>query len=133
MYSTIEIDPDRHGPAGLRTFLNIAKLWNLSVEEQMALLGIRDPVIFNDWKVRVEALEAVAIPIEAIERIGCVLSIYRSLMTLFPVERTGSWLRAANTSPVFGGNSALATMTNGDFEDLRKVVRYLLGEIYGGW
>ena len=97
----------------------------------MALLGIQDVDVFNDWKVHVQAHEAVAIPMEVIERIGCVLSIYGSLVTLFPEERTGDWLRAPNTNSVFGGSSALSMMTSGIFNDLRKVVSYLLGQIYG--
>lgn len=127
-----QIDPVRYGPPSLRTFLNIAKLWKLSVEEQIALLDIQDLAVLNDWAVRVQAHDAVAIPIEVIERIGCILSIYGSLVTLFPEERTGAWLRAPNTHPLFGGRSALATMISGDFNDLRKVVSYLLGQIYGG-
>lgn len=133
MYPTTKINPVRHGPPCLRTFLNIAKLWKLSMEEQMALLGIQDLAAFNNWAVRVQAHDAAAIPMEVIERIGCLLSIYGSLVTLFPEERTGDWLRAPNTHPLFGGSSALATMISGDFTDLRKVVSYLLGEIYGGW
>lgn len=99
----------------------------------MAILGIRDIAVFDDWKVHVQAQEAVAIPMEVIEGIGCVLSIYGSLVTLFPEERTGDWLRAPNTNLVFGGSSALSTMTRGNLDDLRKVVSYLLGQIYGRW
>lgn len=131
MYPTTKIDPDRHGPAGLRTFLNIAKLWKLSENEQMALLGVQDLAAFNDWNVCVRTNCAVAIPMEAIERIGCVLSIYGSLVTLFPEERTGDWLRAPNSNSVFEGRSALAIMMSDDPMDLRKVVRYLLSQIYG--
>ncbi|MBJ7438028.1 MAG: hypothetical protein JHD35_03245, partial [Sphingopyxis sp.] len=108
-------DPIRHGAPGLRTFLNIAniaELWNLSVEEQMVLLGICDLATFNEWKVR--AHDAVAIPMEVIERIGCVLSICGSLVTLFPEERTGTWVRAENTNSTFGGRSALVIMKSGD-------------------
>lgn len=130
MYTTTDIDPDRHGPAGLRTFLNIAMLWNLSTEEQLALLGISDRAVFDEWVVRVRAHEAVSIPMTVIERIGCVLSIYGSLVTLFPEEQTADWLRATNTHPIFDGDSALVTMISGDFNDLRKVVKYLLGQIY---
>lgn len=133
MYPTTKIDPDRHGPAGLRTFLNIAELWTLSVEEQMALLGVQDLAVFNDWRVRAQAHDTVAIPMDVIERIGCVLSIYGSLVTLFPDERTSDWLRAPNANALFQGSSALTKMTNGDFDDLRKVVSYLLGQIYGRW
>jgi len=125
------VDPVRHGGAGLRTFLNIAGMWCLSTEEQMALLGIHDPATFEDWKVRVRAHEAIAIPVDVIVRIGCVLSIYGSLATLFPEDRAAGWLRAPNAHKIFGGKTALALMTSGDLDDLDAVVEYLLGMIYG--
>ncbi|MEI4509208.1 antitoxin Xre-like helix-turn-helix domain-containing protein [Sphingopyxis sp. CCNWLW253] len=125
------VDPMQHGGAGMRTFLNIAELWSLSDEEQMDLLGIYDLATFEDWKVRVRTHEAVAIPVDVIVRIGCVLSIYGSLITLFPEERTADWLRAPNADEIFEGRSALAIMTSGELGDLDKVVGYLLGMIYG--
>src|SRR3546814_18458708 len=67
------VDPVRHGGAGLRTFLNIAGGWRLSIEEQMALLGVHDPAIFEDWTTRMQAHEAIAI--RSVERRvgkGCV-------------------------------------------------------------
>ena len=125
------VDPVRHGGAGMRTFLNIADLWGLSDDEQLDLLGTDDPAIFEEWKVQVQAHEDVAIPVEVIVRIGCVLSIYGSLVTLFPEERTAGWLRAPNTHSIFGGRSALGVMTSGELQDLDAVVGYLLGKIYG--
>src|SRR5690606_12790111 len=96
------VDPVRHGGAGLRTFLNIAEAWDLSNEEQMGLLGLYDPATFEDWTVRVRAHEAIAIPVDVIVRIGCVLSIYGSLATLFPEDRAADWLRAPNAHQIFG-------------------------------
>ena len=125
------VDPVRHGGAGLRTFLNIAETWSLSIEEQMYLLDIHDLATFEDWKVRVQAHEAIAIPVDVIVRIGCVLSIYGSLTTLFPEGRAADWLRAQNMHEIFRGASALTVMTTGTLEDLDAVVRYLLGKIYG--
>lgn len=125
------VDPVRHGGAGMRTFLNIAELWNLSDNEQIALLGIHDLATFEEWKARVRTHEAVAIPVDVIVRIGCVLSIYGSLVTLFPEDRAADWLRAPNAHKVFGGGSALAVMTCGELDDLDAVVGYLLGMIYG--
>jgi hypothetical protein len=124
------VDPVNHGGAGMRTFLNIAELWSLSDHEQMDLLDIEDPAVFEQWKVQVRSNEAIAIPVDVIVRIGCILSIYRSLLTLFSEERSADWLRAANTHPTFGGRSALAVMTTGELDDLDAVVRYLLGEIH---
>lgn len=133
MISETQIDPMIHGPPGLRTFLNIAELWDLHTKEQMALLGIEDLATFNDLSIRARANDTVIVPMDMLERIGCVLSIYGSLVTLFPEERTSDWLRAPSTTPVFGGSSALTIMTSGNFDDLRKVVSHLLGQIYGRW
>lgn len=125
------VDPVRHGGAGLRTLLNIADVWRLSTAEQMALLNIHDLAIFEDWAVRVRAHEAVAIPVDVIVRIGCVLSIYASLGELFPEDRAVAWLRAPNAHKIFGERTALAVMTTGRLDDLDAVVGYLLGKIHG--
>lgn len=125
------VDPVRHGGAGLRTFLNIAEVWGLTAEEQMALLGIHDRATFQDWSVRVRAHEAIAIPVDVIVRIGCVLSIYASLSALFPEDRAADWLRAPNAHQIFGGRTALAVMASGELDDLDAVVGYLRGKIYG--
>lgn len=131
MISPIKIDPAQHGPAGLRTFLNIAELWELSVEEQMVILGITDRATFDDWKVRVRALETVILPMYVVERIGCMLSIYGSLVTLHTHEGAGCWIRSPNASSAFEGKSALEKITTGELQDLKTVVRHLLAEIYG--
>lgn len=124
------VDPVRHGGAGLRTFLNIADAWSLSTEEQMDLLGTQDLATFEDWKVRVRAHETIAIPVDVIVRIGCVLSIYGSLTTLFPDERAAAWLRASNADRPFDGRAVLAVMTRGELQGLDAVVGYLLAKVY---
>ncbi|HEV2598903.1 MAG TPA: DUF2384 domain-containing protein [Sphingopyxis sp.] len=126
-----KFEPERHGPAGLRTFVNIARLWDLGVQEQMAMLGISEHSNFDDWIAHAQSHIPVTIPMEVIERIGYVLSIYGSLVTLSLEECSGDWLRAPNSSSTFNGSSALELMISGDFNDLRKVARYLLGQIYG--
>lgn len=125
------VDPIRHGGASLRTFLNIAAAWSLTTEEQMNLLGIDELAAFEDWKVQVRAHDAIAIPVDVIVRIGCVLSIYGSLTMLFPEDRAADWLRAQNMHETFRGASALAVMMTGALEDLDAVVKYLRGKIYG--
>ena len=124
------VDPVGHGGAGLRTFLDIAKVWGLTAEEQMSLLGIHDRATLHDWTVRVRAHEAIAIPVDVIVRIGCVLSIYASLSALFPEDRAADWLRAPNAHQIFEGRSPLTVMTRGKLDDLDAVVGYLLGMIY---
>jgi hypothetical protein len=127
---TLPVDPVQHGGAGLRTFLNIAELWSLSDDEQARILNVYDRVILEDWKARARADEITAIPVDMLTRIGCVLSIYASLVTLLAKERAADWIRAPNKGSVFGGSSALAMMSSGNLEDLDSVARYLLGQIY---
>lgn len=122
----LQLDPVRHGGAGLRTFLNIAELRKLSRDEQMRMLDVQDPAEFEYCIANVRAHEPIEIPMEIIVRIGCVLSIYASLEALLPGERAAEWLRAPNTASVFGGRRALDMMTSGALEDLDSVARYLL-------
>lgn len=126
------IDPVRHGGAGLRTFVNIAALWQLSDEDQMRILRIQERVDFDCWKAGVQAYEPIAIPMDVIVRIGCVLSIYASLRTLFPSDSSISeWPHRPISGTVFSGKTPLSLMTRGELADLDKVVEYLLGLIHG--
>jgi hypothetical protein len=127
---TAKIDLVGHGGAGFRTFVNIATLWELSVQEQVKLLSI-DITTFENLKARTSAHENVQVPMDVVVRLGCVLSIYASLVTLFPPERTGDWLRVPNGASIFNGISALEVMTTGELGDLRNVVNYLLSQIHG--
>lgn len=129
--SPLPADLVRHGGGGLRAFLNIAKLWRLSDQEQMQILGVHDLATFEEWKVRARARESPAMPIDVIVRIGCVLSIYASLVTLVSHERSADWIHAPNRGSLFGGSSPLAMMTGGALEDLDSVARFLLGQIDG--
>lgn len=131
MDPTLEPDLVRHSAAGFRTFLRIAELWRLSDEEQMRILGAHDPATYEELTVCVRARGAVPLPMDMITRIGCVFSIYASLVTLVSHERSADWIHAPNEGSIFGGGSALALMTSGAVEDLDRVARYLLGQVHG--
>jgi hypothetical protein len=90
-------------------------------------LNVHDPAILEDWKVRTRAHEITAIPIDVIVRIGCVLSIYASLVTLLSHERSAHWIHAPNNGSIFGGSSALAKMTSGKLKDLDSVADIFWG------
>lgn len=124
-------DPISHGPAGMRTFLNIASHWRLSKHEQLKILGISNARLYERWKEEVQRHDDVELPMDVVVRIGCVLSIYASLVTLFDHERTEKWLRAPMIHREATGESALDYMVSGDINKLRKVVSILLGNIWG--
>lgn len=122
---------DRKGLSGpaLRTFFRIAELWGLSVDDQMTLLGVTARSTFFKWKKDANAI----LPKDTLERISYVLGIYKALQILLPDERAAdTWVKRANTAPLFGGRSALDRMLCGQVADL-FVVRQYLDAQRGGW
>ena len=116
------------GPA-LRTFFRIAKLWSLSVDEQMTLLGLSARSTFFKWKKNPD----VVLPRDTLERISYIVGIYKALQILLPDERAADeWVKRPNTAPLFGGRSALDRLMCGQVADLFLVRQYLDAEC-GGW
>ena len=115
---------DRRGLSGpaLRTFFRIAEFWNLSVEEQMTLLGLTARSTFFNWKKD----RNTVLPKDILERISYILGVYKALHLLLPDEKAADeWVRRPNTAPLFGGRSALDRMLSGQVADLFVVRQYL--------
>ena len=122
---------DRRGLSGpaLRVFLRIAALWELSVDEQMALLGVTARSTFFKWKKDPNAV----LPKDTLERISYVLGIYKALQILLPDEKAADeWVKRPNTAHSFAGRSPLDRMLSGQVADL-FVVRQYLDAQRGGW
>lgn len=116
------------GPA-LRSFFRIAELWQLSVDEQMILLGVSARSTFFKWKKDNEALLSK----DTLERISYILGIYQSLQQLLPDPHAADqWVKQANAASLFGGQSALERMLSGNVSDLFVVRRYLDSQC-NGW
>ena len=122
---------DRKGlsaPA-LRTFFRIAKLWSLSVDEQMILLGLTARSTFFKWKKDQNTI----LPKDTLERVSYILGVYKALQILLPDEEAADeWVRRPNAALPFGGRSALERMLSGQVADL-FVVRQYLDAQRGGW
>ncbi len=119
---------DLSGPA-LRTFFNIAGVWDLSVPEQMKLLGLTSRSTFYKWK----KAGSGRLPKDTLERISYILGIFKDLQVLLPdVSEADRWIKKPNDAPLFGGRSALDRMLSGHVADL-YVVRQYLDAQRGGW
>jgi len=117
--------------AGLRAFVRIAQAWELSVDEQLALLGEPPRSTFFAWR---KQPEKATLPRDTLERLSNILGIYKSLQILLPdAAAADNWLRQPNTAAPFGGGTALARMLAGNVSDLNLVRRYLDGVRGGGW
>ncbi|RJP25951.1 MAG: DUF2384 domain-containing protein [Candidatus Omnitrophota bacterium] len=114
--------------AGLRTFFNIAKCWDLTAKEQCVLLGCAESTFYK-WKDNPN----VKLTPEKLERLSYILGIYKNLQVLFPhSHQADAWLKKPNLAPIFGGKSALDRMLSGNVADL-YVVRQYLDAQRGGW
>jgi hypothetical protein len=115
--------------AAFRAFLRIAELWQLTVEDQLVLLGRPARSTYFKWKKE----GAAALPHDTLERLSYLLGSYKALQVLLPdpVAADG-WVRRANRDPLFGGRSALERMLSGQVADLYVVRQYLDAQL-GGW
>lgn len=122
-------DPGRAGGPAFRTFFRIAEVWGLSVEEQMALLGLTARSTLYKWRHDPPA----RLNPDLLERLSYLFGIYKDLQVLLPdPEAADGWLRRPNDAPQFGGRSALERMLSGRVSDLYVVRQYLDAE-RGGW
>ena len=116
------------GPA-LRAFFRIARLWGLSANEQMTLLGLSARSTFFKWKKNPD----VILPRDTLERISYIAGIYKALQILLPDEKAAAaWVKRPNTASPFGGRSALDRMMSGQVADLFLVRQYVDAECAGG-
>jgi hypothetical protein len=128
---------ERHDPVvrrrfsapAMRTFLNIAHAWDLTVDQQRALLGWPAASTFHKYK----AGQVGTLSFDILTRISLVLGIYKALHILYPdKELADRWLKLPNSNPLFGGKPALTRLTQGDIDALYQV-RRLLDSRRGGW
>lgn len=119
------VTPAHMARAGLRTFFRIAEAWDLSVEEQITLLGSPGRSTYYRWKRD----GADSLPADVLERISYILGIWKDLQILLPAPAAAdAWVRRPNTAAPFGGRSALDRMLSGRVADLYEVRRYLDAE-----
>ena len=115
------LDTPAASAAALRTFFQIARVWELSATEEQRLLGVQRSTAYawrgGNFPARLDA--------DTLERLSYVFGIYSALQVLFPVaDRADAWIRKPNTAPLFGGESALARMLGGKVADLFEVRHY---------
>lgn len=122
-HSQTTIDTKRLSQAALKTFIRICQAWEVSIPEQLVLLGEPGKTTFYKWK---RDLDSVQLNVDTLERISHLLGIYKSLQILLPDPKAAdSWVRKPNQAAIFGGKSALERMLAGRVSDLFVVHQYL--------
>lgn len=111
------------GSVALTAFFNIAEKWELSVAEQMALLGMDSQSTFHKYK---KDPASANVDKDMMERISYVLGIFKDLQVLLKdTTAADSWVKRPNTASPFNGRTALQLMTKGKVADLYLVRQYL--------
>lgn len=122
---------DRMAAAGLRAFGRMADLWQLSVDDQLCLLGQPSRSTYFAWR---KHPERARLPRDTLERLSNLLGIYKSLQILLPdAAAADAWVHQPNLAAPFGGRTALQCMLAGNVSDLHAVRRYLDAVRGGGW
>jgi hypothetical protein len=130
-FAAIPLD-DRHSPQvrkrlsgpAVRTFFNVARAWELSVKEQLALLGFPAASTYHKYK----AGQIGTLSYDALTRMSLVLGIYKALHILYPSDALAdSWIRLPNANELFGGRPAIHLMIDGGIDGLFQVRRLLDG------
>jgi hypothetical protein len=120
-------DPEvrkRMSAPAMRTFFNVAAAWELSVKEQIALLGHPAVSTFHKYK----SGNVGRLPYDMLMRISLVLGIYKALHILYPDPGLADrWLKLPNSNPLFGGQPALTLMTDAGIDGLLQLRRLLDG------
>jgi hypothetical protein len=113
------------GP-GLRAFLAIADLWNLTEEQRRLALGLPSRSAYHNWAKTVREHSDITLGVDTLQRISAVLGIHQALGVLFENERDGvTWLQAPHAATVFGGRPPLELVISGTQDGLLTVRRFL--------
>lgn len=113
------------GP-GLRTFLSIATLWQLSERERILAIGSPARSTYHNWMSRAQAGETISLPLDTLLRISAILGIHKGLRILFGDSQRGvQWLKAENAAPLFGGQRPADLILSGTQIGMLEVRRFL--------
>jgi Protein of unknown function (DUF2384) len=120
----VDLNTAAAAEAALRTFWRISDAWQLSVADQLTLLGVARTTLYQWKQGKVGPLDR-----HVLERLSYLFGIYAALHVLLPVpERANEWVRRPNSAAFLGGQSALQRMLGGQVADLFVVRQYLDAE-----
>ncbi|MFG1418754.1 MbcA/ParS/Xre antitoxin family protein [Xanthobacter sp. V0B-10] len=113
------------GP-GLRTFVALANLWDLTEEQRLRILGSPSRSTYYNWVKAVQQHRDLTLGFDTLVRISAVLGIWSALRILHETEVQGiAWLRGPHQALVFGGRTPLEVMASGTQDALLTIRRFL--------
>lgn len=121
---TLIKDSVKSAEIALKTFFNIMNSWNVTLKDQMILLGQQDKTTFNSWKKG----KCNYLASDTLLRISHIIKIYKILGILFPVRNQADlWLLKPNK--LFDNESVLNFILQDSHTNLAYVSTYLNAQL----
>ncbi len=112
--------------AGLRTFVRIADLWELSPRQRRLILGSPAASTYRGWLAAAAAHRDLTLPVDVLIRISAVLGIHAMLGIIYlDAGQPLAWLQAPCPAMPFGGRTPMEVMTDGSFAGVMAVRGYI--------
>lgn len=104
--------------------------WNLSVNDQLALLGNIGFNTHQSWLAPSTSERMMNVPDEVLLRLGILMGVEKSLQLLVPHNRNdliGAWFNTPNDNPLFQGSSIKHYLiSHHDLKSFYNVEAYLI-------
>jgi hypothetical protein len=109
-------------PAALRTFVNIAKKWNLTEVQARSLLGGVASSTYHAWRTSPSGKQ---LDQDTLTRISLTIGIYKALNIYFNKPLADRWIGLGNRGSMFAGSSPLKYMIQNGMPGMVDVRRML--------
>jgi hypothetical protein len=127
---TQEAEQQLQSTAGIKLFIKLADEWELSKQDQLALLGDMDLSRLSDIR---EHPDQALLSEDQLERIGLIFNIHANLSAMFDKLNQSLFLtNIQDADGDFPGKSPLSVMTSG-IDGMIKVNNYLESLREGGF
>jgi len=109
-------------PGALRTFVNIAKKWNLTEAQARSLLGGVASSTYHAWRTSPGGKQ---LDQDTLTRISLTIGIYKALNIYFNKPLADRWIGLGNRGSMFAGSSPLEYMIQNGLPGMVDVRRML--------
>lgn len=112
----------------VKAVFNIFDRWTISDQNQQTLLSLETPTDLIELRNNSNNNLFKA---DLLERISCILGIWKSLKILIPDNTIADqWINRNNHDDYFQGSSPLGMMMSGKLADIYGVKAYLESQLY---
>ncbi|MDF2810061.1 MAG: uncharacterized protein K0S56_1092 [Microvirga sp.] len=126
-----EANREQLSGAGLRTFINLARLWELSKEAQAYMVCAASERVYSSWCQTALNEESLVLSTSTLMRISAAIGAYGDLRVLYGSDERGlAWLRRPNDDKMFQGAAPMDFLLSGDIERMLDVRRALALQLF---